>query len=245
MDDDLQTHILKIGVIALQGGFIEHLEALQAVGAEPIEVRRPEHVTEVDGLVIPGGESTVIAKLMDRSGLRHALANNPWRNLPVYGTCAGLIVMAKALTDASLMPLDLLDIEVSRNWFGRQVRSFEALLDVGGIGDPPFRAVFIRAPVITKVGKGVDVLARLPGGAIVAVRSGPKLATAFHPELTGDPRIHQLFVEMVRDASTYRHGKRFSARKGNRHTCGKRSDGKHLYRAKSMTQSDDRLLDQG
>jgi 5'-phosphate synthase pdxT subunit len=186
---------MKIGVLALQGAFIEHEKMLIQLGAEPVEVRLPEHIDGLDGLIIPGGESTTIGKLATDFHLmeplrRFAAARATW------GTCAGLIFLARdAGCDQPL--LGLMDVKVERNAFGRQVDSFEADLEVPVLGEPPFPAVFIRAPLIEGVGPGVEVLARLPDGRTVAARQGHLLVTAFHPELTGDNRFHRLFLDMV------------------------------------------------
>ena len=190
----------RIGVLAIQGDFLEHRQALRHLGIEAPEIRLPHELDGIDGLVIPGGESTTIVQLIDIYGFREVITDKARSGLPVWGTCAGLIVMADRLTDDRPEPLHLMDIEVSRNAFGRQVDSFEQDLEIEEIGEPPFRAVFIRAPVVSRVGRGVDVLASVSDGRPVAVRQGRVLATAFHPELTEDSRIHELFVRMVEDA---------------------------------------------
>ena len=187
----------RIGVLAIQGDFIEHRHALDRVGVESCEVRLPEQLCGVDGLIIPGGESTTIVQLIDIYGFRPALEDAAGRGLPIWGTCAGMIVMARRLRDRRPDPLELMDIVVSRNAFGRQVDSFEADLKIAGLDRTPFRAVFIRAPVVEKVGPGVQVLAELEDGRPVAVRQGALLATAFHPELTSDSRMHQFFADMA------------------------------------------------
>lgn len=192
-----RQRIARIGVLALQGDFAEHIEALREAGAEAVEVRKVEQLDGLDGLIIPGGESTAIAKLMERFGFRAAVPAAMRKGMAVWGTCAGLILMARELTDPTPTPLSLMDIKVSRNWFGRQVDSFEADLRVEGFDGRPFRAVFIRAPVVEEVGEGVEVLASLQDGPAVAVRSGRNLATAFHPELAGDSRFHELFARLA------------------------------------------------
>jgi pyridoxal 5'-phosphate synthase pdxT subunit len=193
-----------IGVLALQGDVREHLAALRAQGAEPVPVRRPEELAGVDGLVLPGGESTTIVKLAALFGLLEPLRAAVRSGLPVYGSCAGMILLADRILDA---PPDQetvggLDVTVRRNAFGRQVDSFEAELDLSGLDGGPVRAVFIRAPWVEKAGAEVEVLGRVVGGAadgrIVAVRQGNLVATSFHPELTGDRRVHALFVDIVR-----------------------------------------------
>jgi 5'-phosphate synthase pdxT subunit len=195
-----------IGVLALQGDVREHVAALRAAGAEARPVRRPEELAEVDGLVIPGGESTTMAKLAARFGMLEPLRAAVRGGLPAYGSCAGMIMLADSVLDA---PADQetiggLDVTVRRNAFGRQVDSFESAVRLVGVPGPPVHAVFIRAPWVEEVGPGVEVLGRVEGGPadgkIVAVRQGRLVATSFHPELTGDPRVHALFVELVREA---------------------------------------------
>ena len=191
-----------IGVLAIQGDFIEHREMLGAVGAESREVRLPEQLEGLDGLIIPGGESTTIVQLIDIFGMREPLKQCVSNGMAVWGTCAGMIVVARRLLDRRPQPLGLMDIEVSRNAFGRQVDSFEADLDVDEMDGPPYRAIFIRAPVVVNVGKGVQIICRLQDGRPVAVKQGHMLATAFHPELTDDPRMHKLFLNMVDQGSS-------------------------------------------
>jgi pyridoxal 5'-phosphate synthase pdxT subunit len=191
-----------VGVLALQGDVAEHVRALRASGAEPAAVRRPEELDRVEGLIIPGGESTTIWKLIDIFGLAEPLRKRIADGMPVFGSCAGLIMLADRLPDpaSGQQTLGGIDMTVRRNAFGRQVDSFERELDVKGIDGPPYRAVFIRAPWVDEVGPGVEILATDPGTSrIVAVRQGRALATSFHPELTPDWRIHKMFVEMVRD----------------------------------------------
>jgi pyridoxal 5'-phosphate synthase pdxT subunit len=190
------------GVLALQGDVAEHLKALRAAGADAFPVRRPEELDRAEGLVIPGGESTTIWKLIDIFGLADQLRKRIADQMPVFGSCAGMIMLADRLPDpaSGQQTLGGIDMTVRRNAFGRQVDSFERDLDVAGLAGGPFRAVFIRAPWVEDVGSEVEVLATEPGaGRIVAVRQGRALATSFHPELTGDWRIHELFVDMVRD----------------------------------------------
>ncbi|MEU5916675.1 pyridoxal 5'-phosphate synthase glutaminase subunit PdxT [Streptomyces sp. NPDC004288] len=187
-----------IGVLALQGDVREHLIALAAADAVARPVRRPEELAEVDGLVIPGGESTTISKLADLFGLMEPLRERIAGGMPVYGTCAGLIMLAEKILDprSGQETFGGIDMIVRRNAFGRQNESFEAAVTVAGI-DTPVEGVFIRAPWVESIGAEVEVLAE-HGGHIVAVRQGRALATSFHPELTGDHRIHALFVDMVR-----------------------------------------------
>lgn len=194
---------LKIGVLALQGAFLEHANMIRRLGATPIEVRLPEELTELDGLIIPGGESTTIGKLASQFGLLDPLHRFIDEGRAVWGTCAGLIFLAKdigpTVTGGHVVPprLEVLDVKVDRNAFGRQVASFEADLKLTFAEDAPFRAVFIRAPKIEAVGDGVSVLATLGDGTIVAARQGNLLGTAFHPELTDDLRFHQYFLTMA------------------------------------------------
>jgi pyridoxal 5'-phosphate synthase pdxT subunit len=187
----------RIGVLALQGAFAEHARALQSLGAEAKEIRLPEHLDDLDGLVIPGGESTTISLLMDSYGLRQPICEMAERGAAIWGTCAGMIMLARGVEDERVRSLELMELRVIRNAFGRQVDSFEADLPVPALGDPPFRAIFIRAPIVGSTGESVQVLARLPDGRVAAAREGRLLATAFHPELTGDTRFHRLFLEMA------------------------------------------------
>ena len=197
---------LRIAVLAVQGDFAEHTELLRRIGVEPVEVRLPEHLSGVDALIIPGGESTTITRLLDIYGLREPIKRLGDSGLPIWGTCAGAIVLAKQAGDLDRPSLGLMDIDVRRNAFGRQVDSCEADLEVADLGDAPFHAIFIRAPVIRRAGDGVDVLARLDDGTIVAARDGHLLATSFHPELTDDPRFHQLLAAMAEAARRDRDG---------------------------------------
>ena len=189
---------VKIGVLAIQGDFAEHRRALERLGAEVSEIRLPNQLDAVDGLIIPGGESTTIVQLIDIYEMREKLRERILaERMPAWGTCAGMIVMAGELSDRRPQPLGLMDTRVSRNAFGRQVDSFETDLEVAGMEGPPFRAVFIRAPVFESVGESARTLARLDDGRPVAVRQGHMLATSFHPELTDDDRMHRLFADMV------------------------------------------------
>ena len=183
-----------IGVLALQGGFLEHIHILRSLGVTTREVRLPDDLHDLDGLIIPGGESTTIVRLADLYGLRQSIIDAVNRNMAVWGTCAGMIMLARELTDPIPKPLGLLDIKVSRNWYGRQVDSFEIDLDIQGIQGGPFPGVFIRAPAIVSVGPEVEQFASLEDDSPVAVRSGTVMATAFHPELTEDNRLHKMFL---------------------------------------------------
>ncbi len=182
-----------VGVLALQGDFAEHAAALRRLGVDTREVRLPADLEGLDSLIIPGGESTTICRLLEAFELVEPVRAFA-RSLPVWGTCAGAIVMARRATDLDRPTLDLIDIEIVRNAFGRQVDSFETDLDIAGLQGGPFRAVFIRAPVITSVGEGVEVMATLDGQGVVAARQGNLLVTAFHPELTDDSRLLQYFL---------------------------------------------------
>ncbi len=188
---------MKIGVLGLQGDFREHARALEAAGATAVVVRRPDEVAAVDGLVLPGGESTTIGKLLDRFELLEPLRERALGGMPLYGTCAGLILMANDVAGPQDAPhrLGVMDVTVRRNAYGRQVDSFETDLDVAGLAGP-YRAVFIRAPLIERAGDGVEVLASLDERPVL-VRQGRMLASSFHPEMTGDNRVHSMFVEMV------------------------------------------------
>ena len=196
----------RIGVLALQGDVREHLEVLRDQGADAVPVRRPEELAGVDGLVVPGGESTTMVKLADRFGMLEPLRSAVRGGLPAYGSCAGMILLADRLLDAppDQATVGGLDVTVRRNAFGRQVDSFECEIEVAGIDGGPMHAVFIRAPWVEEAGEGVEVLGRVVGGPadgrIVAVRQGDLVATSFHPELTGDRRVHALFVDVVREA---------------------------------------------
>ena len=190
-----------IGILAIQGDYREHLKVLDKLGADVAEVRLPHQLDDIDGLIIPGGESTTIVQLIDiyemRGKLRQRVLDD---GMPTWGTCAGMIVMADKLRDRRPEPLHLMNIDVSRNAFGRQVDSFESDLEINDLEGPPFRGVFIRAPLVDRVGEEVRVLATLEDGRPVAVMQRSMLATAFHPELTGDTRLHELFLEMVNKA---------------------------------------------
>jgi 5'-phosphate synthase pdxT subunit len=194
-----------IGVLALQGDVREHLRVLAGLGVTAVPVRRPGELSAVNGLIVPGGESTTIARLADVFEIAEPLRALIAAGLPVYGSCAGMIMLAGEVLDGrpDQRPFGGIDMVVRRNAFGRQVDSFETDLDFAGIAGPAVRAVFIRAPWVEKVGDDVTVLAVVPdnaAGRIVAVRQGALLATGFHPELTGDTRVHELFVQMVRQS---------------------------------------------
>jgi pyridoxal 5'-phosphate synthase pdxT subunit len=188
---------MKIGVLALQGAFREHLSTLDAIGVEGVAVRLPRDLDDVSGLIIPGGESTTMRKLIDRWGLAQPILDLAAGGAPVFGTCAGMIVLSRDIVGGEEPVLPLLDVTVERNAFGRQLDSFEADLSVPILGDQPVHGVFIRAPIIERTGPDVDVLARLDDGRIVAVRERNVIATAFHPELAGETRFHRLVTTMA------------------------------------------------
>ncbi len=188
---------MRIGVLASQGAFAEHIEVFHRLGHKAIPVRLPRELEHLDGLVIPGGESTSILKLMRAYSLEAEIKRLAEEGLPIFGTCAGLILMAKEVSDSDVEPLKLMDIKVKRNAFGRQRESFEAELQIPALGVKPFPGVFIRAPLIEQVYDGVEVLGRLGDGTIVAAKQGKLLAAAFHPELTDDLRFHRYFLDII------------------------------------------------
>ncbi len=185
---------MTTGILALQGDFQEHAEMLASIGRTSVEVRRPEQFDSLDALIIPGGESTTIARLILRYGFTEPLRAFCASGRPLWGTCAGAILLAKRVDALNRPGIETMDMSVARNAFGRQVDSFEASIDLEGLAGGPFRAIFIRAPIIESVGTGVEVLGRLDDGVIVAARQGNLLATAFHPELGGDTRLHEYFL---------------------------------------------------
>lgn len=189
---------MKGGVLSLQGAFREHREVLDALGVDVVEVRAPEQLSGVDALFLPGGESTTMSKLLDSSGLFDPVRAMVRDGIPTFGTCAGMILLARGVVDGrpDQHGFDVLDIRVRRNGYGRQVASFEADLDVDGVSGGSFRGVFIRAPLVERVGAGVEVLAR-HDDVPVLVRQGPVWASSFHPELSGDLRLHERFVHEV------------------------------------------------
>jgi pyridoxal 5'-phosphate synthase pdxT subunit len=188
---------MKIGVLALQGAFIEHVRTFRSIGVEAVEVRLPADLEGVSGLTLPGGESTAIRRLIDRWGLRQPILDLAESGAPIFGTCAGMILVAREIEGGEAPVLPLLDVTVRRNAFGRQLDSFEGQLDVPMLGAEPVHGVFIRAPVIERVGPSVDVMARLEDGRVVAVRERNVIATAFHPELAGETRFHRLVATMA------------------------------------------------
>jgi 5'-phosphate synthase pdxT subunit len=188
---------VKIGVLALQGAFSEHLRTLAAIGVEGVSVRLPRDLDDVAGLILPGGESTTMRQLIERWGLRQPILDLASSGAPLFGTCAGMIVLAREIAGGEPPILPLLDVTVERNAFGRQLDSFETDLAVPVLGDQPVHGVFIRAPIIDRTGPDVDILARLDDGRIVAVRERNIVATAFHPELAGETRFHRLVAAMA------------------------------------------------
>ena len=188
---------MKIGVLALQGAFREHLDTLRAIGVEGVRVREPADLADISGLIFPGGESTTMRQLIERWELREPILDLAAQGAPLFGTCAGMIVLATEIAGGEPPILPLLDVTVERNAFGRQLESFEAELSVPVLGDTPVHGVFIRAPIIERTGPDVDVLATLDDGRIVAVRQRNVIATAFHPELAGEARFHRLVATMA------------------------------------------------
>lgn len=205
------TAVPQIGVLALQGDVVDHMRALEAAGARAVPVRRASELDSVEGLVIPGGESTTMSKLLEIFDLFDPVKKRLDAGLPVFGSCAGMIMLADEVLDGrpDQRSFGAIPMTVRRNAFGRQVDSFETEIAIDGVDGEPFRAVFIRAPWVERIGEGVEVLARVDsgagsgeeqGGRIVAVRAGACLATSFHPEVTPDARVHEYFVDMVRGA---------------------------------------------
>jgi 5'-phosphate synthase pdxT subunit len=192
--------VIKIGVLALQGAFEEHIACLNCLKVEVSEVRLTEELNGLNGLIIPGGESTAMARLMRDYGLTAPLRKLIRNGFPVMGTCAGMIVLSHKITDVGAPTLEAMDIRVHRNGFGRQIDSFETDLSIPVIGKKSYHGVFIRAPFIEHVGEGVEVLARLSDGTSVAARQGNMLALSFHPELTNDLRLHAYFLDIVRNS---------------------------------------------
>ena len=187
---------MLIGVLAIQGDFIEHINILQTLGVECREIRLPEQLSDVDGLIIPGGESTTLSRLLTRYDLREPIKQLATDGKPLWGTCAGMIMMASEITENDPVPLEIMDIGVQRNAFGRQIDSFEQGLEIAGFDETPYHAIFIRAPVIKRVGSGVSIMASLQDGRPVAVQQANLMATSFHPELTKDSRFHTHFLNL-------------------------------------------------
>ena len=188
---------MRIGVLALQGTFIEHIDLLQQLGVDAPPIRLPHELDTLDGLVIPGGESTTMLRLMRSFGLIEPIRRMARQGLPVWGTCAGTILLARRVSNYEMETLGLMDLKVRRNAFGSQIDSFEVDLEIPSVGKEPFHAIFIRAPVIEEAAGGVEILSRLPDGTLVAARQNHLLACAFHPEFTHDPRFHSYFLNIV------------------------------------------------
>ncbi len=188
---------MEVGVLAVQGDFAEHIAALSKLGVKAREVRLPEHLESLGGLIIPGGESTTLSRLVTLYNLREPIQKMATEGRAIWGTCAGMIMIAEEITENDPVPLGIMDIGVQRNAFGRQVDSFEQHLNISALGSDPFHAIFIRAPVIIRVGDDVEVLCALDDDRPVAVQQGNLMATSFHPELTNDYRFHSYFLELV------------------------------------------------
>jgi 5'-phosphate synthase pdxT subunit len=188
---------MKIGVLALQGAFAEHIAILKQLKVDAVPIRLPHQLEGLDGLIIPGGESTTITKLMANYALAEKISKLTQNGFPIFGTCAGMIVIAEGVANGKITPIGVMAIKVKRNAFGRQVDSFETDLDIPVLGKKPFAGVFIRAPLIESVGKDVEILAKLKNGTIVAARQDNLLVCAFHPELTDDTRFHQYFLDIA------------------------------------------------
>ena len=188
---------MKVGVLALQGTFIEHIKILQQLGVEAPPIRLPSELNTLDGLIIPGGESTTMLKLMESYGLIRRIKEMALGGLAIWGTCAGMVLLAKSISNYEMETLGLMDIRIRRNAFGSQPDSFEVDLEIPAIGEKPFRAIFIRAPVIEEAESSVKILSCLPDSAIVTARQNRLLACAFHPEFTDDLRFHNYFLDMV------------------------------------------------
>ena len=184
-----------VGVLALQGDFEEHISVFKSLGAECKEIRLPEHMDKIDRLVIPGGESTTLSRLCSNYGFREPLQHLGSTGMPIWGTCAGMIMLSSKITESDPVPLEIIDIEVQRNAFGRQVDSFEQVLPLKGIADD-FNCIFIRAPIVLNTGESVEIIANLENGTPVAVQQGNLFATSFHPELSKDSRVHKYFLDL-------------------------------------------------
>jgi 5'-phosphate synthase pdxT subunit len=188
---------MKVGVLALQGTFIEHIEILRQLSVEALPIRLPHELNTLDGLIIPGGESTTMMRLMESFGLIQPIREMAREGLAIWGTCAGMVLLAKSVSNHEMETLGLMDMKIRRNAFGSQIDSFEIDLEIPAVGEEPFHAVFIRAPVIKEAKPGVKILSRLPDGTIIAAKQNRLLACAFHPEFTNDLRFHNYFLNMV------------------------------------------------
>ena len=205
---------MRVGVLALQGTFAEHIGALRQLGAEAPPIRLPHELDTLDGLIIPGGESTTMLRLMDSYGLIQPIKRMARKGLPIWGTCAGMVLLAKDVSNYEMETLGLVDAKVRRNAFGSQVDSFEADLEMPPVGKEPFHAIFIRAPIMEEVKPGVEILARLPDGTVVAIRQNQLMACAFHPEFTDDLRVHSCFLGLV--SRTMPHNSKDGTLRGSR-----------------------------
>ena len=188
---------MEVGVLAIQGDFAEHISVLGKLGVQAREIRLPAHLDSLDGLIIPGGESTTLSRLMSNYDLREPITKMAMQGVAIWGTCAGMIMLSQEITEQDPVPLGIMDIGVQRNAFGRQVDSFEQTLEISVLGADPYHAIFIRAPVIIRVGQEVEVLSSLEDRRPVAVQQGNLLATSFHPELTTDYRFHEYFLSLA------------------------------------------------
>ena len=188
---------MEVGVLAIQGDFAEHISVLGKLGVQAREIRLPAHLDSLDGLIIPGGESTTLSRLMSNYDLREPITKMAMQGVAIWGTCAGMIMLSQEITEQDPVPLGIMDIGVQRNAFGRQVDSFEQTLEISVLGADPYHAIFIRAPVIIRVGQGVEVLSSLEDRRAVAVQQGNLLATSFHPELTTDYRFDEYFLSLA------------------------------------------------
>tara|TARA_B110000196_G_scaffold19504_1_gene15298 strand:+ start:79 stop:660 length:582 start_codon:yes stop_codon:yes gene_type:complete len=187
---------VQVGVLALQGDFAEHLDMLSKFNVEVHQIKKKSQLEDLDGLIIPGGESTTIKKLIDRYDFENPIKEKINQGMSLWGTCAGLICIADKLTEKDPIPMGIIDVEVSRNWFGRQVDSFETNINFNGI-EGKVKAVFIRAPIVTKVKNNVEVLSKLENGTIVAVKQNKILGTSFHPEISGSSKVHEYFLNLT------------------------------------------------
>ncbi len=192
---------MRIGVLAIQGDFVEHIAMLSQLGVNALAIRLPSQLAELDGLIIPGGESTTMSRLMEDYNLTSPIKELVCQGLPILGTCAGLVLLAKKVTNSVNGSLGIMDIEVERNAFGRQADSFETDLPIPILGDHPFHGVFIRAPLIREVESAVEILCQLSNGAIVAAKQNNCLACSFHPELTDDSRFHEYFLNLTKEGA--------------------------------------------
>lgn len=188
---------VQVGVLALQGDFAEHIEMLRKFDVDVYKIKKKSQLEKLDGLIIPGGESTTIKKLIDRYDFENTIKEKINQGMSLWGTCAGLICIANKLTENDPIPMGIIDVEVSRNWFGRQVDSFETNINFKGI-EETIKAVFIRAPIVTKVRNNVEILSKLKDGTIVAVKQNKILGTSFHPEISGSSKVHEFFINLTR-----------------------------------------------